>query len=68
MRRQFIETAQAFVWVSSGFMLMGIFGGIEGGMIAEWKLLPAILLLAIIDGAMLMFSAGKEKKNAKRND
>ena len=64
MVRQLIETAQSIVWVLSGFMLIGIIGGIEQGTIAEWKLYPAILLLAIIDGAMLMLSAGKEKDNA----
>ena len=64
MARQLIETAQSIVWVLSGFILIGIIGGIEQGTIAEWKLYPAILLLAIIDGAILMLSARKEKDNA----
>lgn len=46
------ENIRMVVYVLSGFLLLGIFGGVERGTIADWKLIPAMLLIAIIDLAV----------------
>lgn len=35
--------------VASGFMIIGIVGGIERGTISEWKLMPCLVLIVIIN-------------------
>lgn len=58
--KQVFEKVQITVWVVSAFLILGIFGGIEQGTIADWKMVPAILLILIIDLALLGFT--KERK------
>ena len=40
----------------SAFFLVGIFGGVEQQTIAAWKLIPAIILIIIMDLAIILIA------------
>ena len=71
MRRQFITTARDIIWVFSAFFIIAIFGGVEQGTIASWKLEVSILLVLTIDLAVWRLTKENKKRgyeNAKNNE
>lgn len=44
----------------SAFLLVGVFGGVEQETIADWKLIPAIILIIIINMAVVGLTKIKE--------
>lgn len=44
----------------SAFLLLGVFGGVEQQTIADWKLIPAIILILVI--ALSIIGLTKVKK------
>lgn len=46
----------------SAFLLVGIFGGVEQQTIEAWKLIPAIILIIIMDLAIVLIARVLEIK------